>query len=106
MGILKPVNPLDNNPATYQEVVNQPSYELKRGTLTRNAIKNQYTIAMDKFMQSNVRSSYQDFKVLIDNVVPNDYIYMRLTKEMRQSDSFHWRNFLCQKFRIIRYQLF
>ena len=82
MGILKPVNPLDNNPATYQEVVNQPSYELKRGTLTRNAIKNQYTIAMDKFMQSNVRSSYQDFKVLIDNVVPNDYIYMRLTKEM------------------------
>ncbi|MDE6138243.1 MAG: tetratricopeptide repeat protein, partial [Candidatus Gastranaerophilales bacterium] len=59
-----------------------PSYELKRGTLTRNAIKNQYTIAMDKFMQSNVRSSYQDFKILIDNVVPNDYIYMRLTKEM------------------------
>lgn len=82
MGILKPVNPLDNNPATYQEVVNQPSFELKRGTLTRNAIKNQYTIAMDKFMQSNVRSSYQDFKILIDNVVPNDYIYMRLTKEM------------------------
>lgn len=82
MGILKPVNPLDNNSATYQEVVNQPSYELKRGTLTRNAIKNQYTIAMDKFMQSNVRSSYQDFKILIDNVVPNDYIYMRLTKEM------------------------
>ena len=48
MGILKPVNPLDNNPATYQEVINQPSFELKRGTLTRNAIKNQYTIAMDK----------------------------------------------------------
>lgn len=79
---IKPVNPLDNNPATYQEVVNQPSYELKRGTLTRNAIKNQYTIAMDKFMQSNVRSSYQDFKMLIDNIVPNDYIYMRLTQEM------------------------
>jgi len=81
-GNIKPVNPLDNNPSTYQEVVNQPSYELKRGTLTRNAIKNQYTIAMDKFIQSNVRSSYQDFKMLIENVVPNDYVYMRLTQEM------------------------
>lgn len=80
--VLKPVNPLDNNPKTYQEVVNQPSFELKRSTLTKNAIKNQYTIAMDKFMQSNVRSSYRDFKMLIENVVPNDYIYMRLTKEM------------------------
>lgn len=81
-GSIKPVNPLDNNPKTYQEVVNQPTYELKRGTLTRNAIKNQYTIAMDKFIQSNVRSSYQDFKMLIENVTPNDYVYMRLTQEM------------------------
>ena len=85
LGNLKPVNPLDNNPTTYQSVVNQPTHELKelkRSTLTRNAIKNQYTIAMDKFMQANVRSSYYDFKMLIDNVVPNDYIYMRLTQEM------------------------
>ncbi len=79
---LKPVNPLDNNPNTYQEKVNQPSYVLKKGTLTRNAIKNHYTIAMEKFMQSNVRSSYQDFKVLIETIVPSDYVYMRLTKEM------------------------
>lgn len=81
-GNIKPVNPLDNNPGTYQEVINQPSFELKKGSLTKNSIKNQYTIAMDKFMQSNVRSSYQDFKMLIENIVPNDYIYMRLTQEM------------------------
>lgn len=79
---ITPVNPLENNPSTYQETINQPSLELKRGILTKNAIKNQYTIAMDKFMQSNIRSSYQDFKILIDNVTPNDYIYMRLTQEM------------------------
>lgn len=79
---ISPVNPLENNPETYQEVINQPSFELKRVSLTRNSIKNQYSIAMDKFMQSNVRSSYQDFKVLIDNVTPNDYIYMRLTQDM------------------------
>ena len=82
MNGLKPINPLDNNPETYQEVIDQPSFELKKGSLTRNSIKNQYTIAMDKFMQNNVRSSYQDFKVLIENIVPNDYIYMRLTQEM------------------------
>lgn len=79
---ISPVNPLENNPETYQEVINQPSFELKRVSLTRNSIKNQYSIAMDKFMQSNVRSSYQDFKALIDNVTPNDYIYMRLTQDM------------------------
>ncbi len=85
LGNIKPVNPLDDNSSTYHAVVNQPSYELKelkRGVLTKNAIKNQYTIAMDKFMQTNIRSSYYDFKMLIDNVVPNDYIYMRLTQVM------------------------
>ena len=82
LGGIKPVNPLDTNLGTYQEVVNQPSYVLKKGTLSRNAIKNHYTIAMEKFMQSNVRSSYQDFKMLIETVVPSDYVYMRLTREM------------------------
>lgn len=82
MSSIKPVNPLDNSPKTYQEVINLPSAELKRGTLTRNAIKNQYTIAMDKFIQSNVKSSYQDFKMLIENIVPNDYVYMKLAHEM------------------------
>ena len=78
---LKPVNPLDSSSSVFQNDEIQ-TVVLKRGSLSRNAIKNQYTIAMDKFMQSNVRSSYQDFKVLIDNMVPSDYVYMRLTQEM------------------------
>ena len=81
-GTIKPVNPLENNQSTYLETISQPTYDLKRGTLTKNAIKNQYTIAMDKFMQSNVRSSYQDFRMLIENIQPSDYIYMRLIQEM------------------------
>ena len=76
------INPLENNQSTYLEEINQPSFDLKKMSLTKNSIKNQYTIAMDKFMQSNVRSSYRDFQILIDNVMPNDYIYMRLSKEM------------------------
>ena len=82
LGGINPVNPLDNNPETYQQEVVIPVFELKRATLTKNAIKNQYKIAMDKFMNSNIRSSYSDFKVLIDSITPNDYVYMRFTQEM------------------------
>ena len=82
MSGIMPINPLEKNNDKYQENVVVPTYNLKRGTLTKNTIKNQYTIAMDKFMQSNVRASYQDFKILIDNVVPNDYVYIRLSQEM------------------------
>ena len=80
MGNVKLINPLDNNSAIFTP--NQPTYSVKRGSLTRNSVKNQYKIAMDKFMQSNVRSSYQDFKILIENVMPSDYVYMKLTQEM------------------------
>lgn len=78
---ITPVNPLDRNSEIKQNVV-IPSFELKRATLTRNSVKNQYAIAMDKFIQSNVRASYIDFRTLIDSVTPNDYVYMRFTREM------------------------
>ena len=78
---IAPVNPLDDNHGVSKSVV-IPSFELKKATLTKNAVKNQYTIAMDKFTKSNVRSSYADFKVLIDSVTPNDYVYMRLSQDM------------------------
>jgi tetratricopeptide (TPR) repeat protein len=79
---INPVNPLDNTTGTYQQEVEIPVFELKRATLTKNAIKNQYKIAMDKFINSNIRSSYSDFRVLIDSITPNDYVYMRFTQEM------------------------
>ena len=79
---ISPVDPLQSSNIEYQNKINIPSFELKRATLTKNSIKNQYAIAMDKFTKSNVRSSYQDFRVLIDNVTPNDYVYMRLTQDM------------------------
>ena len=79
---IAPVNPLDNTANSYKNEVIIPSFELKKATLTKNSIKNQYTIAMDKFTKSNVRSSYSDFKVLIDSVTPNDYVYMRLSEDM------------------------
>ncbi len=82
LGGVKPINPLEGNSATLKPQLVIPSFELKRATLSTNAVKNQYAIAMNKFMQSNVQSSYMDFKILIDNITPNDYAYMRLSKEM------------------------
>ncbi len=79
---ISPVNPLDERVGTYQKELAMPVFELKRATLSKNAIKNQYAIAMDKFTKSNVKGAYSDFKVLIDSVTPNDYVYMRLTQEM------------------------
>lgn len=80
---ISPVNPLESGKnSSYTKTVVIPSFELKKATLTKNSIKNQYAIAMDKFIKSNVRSSYTDFRVLIDSVSPNDYVYMKLTEEM------------------------
>lgn len=79
---IAPVNPLDNKSGTYHRELAMPTFELKKAKLSKNVIKNQYAIAMDKFTKSNVRASYSDFKVLIDSVTPNDYVYMRLSQEM------------------------
>ena len=79
---ISPVNPLDSASRKYNKELSMPAFELKRAKLTKNAVKNQYAIAIDKFTKSNVRASYSDFKVLIDSVSPNDYVFMRLVDEM------------------------
>ena len=79
---ISPIDPLGENQKGYTKQITIPSFELKRATLTKNSLKNQYAIAMDKFTKSNIRSSYQDFKLLIDSVTPNDYVYIRLSQDM------------------------
>ena len=79
---IAPVNPLNSNAKLYNQEIEVPSFALKRATLTKNSVQNQYSIAMDKFMQSNIKPSYNDFRILIDSVTPNDYVYMNLVQEM------------------------
>src|SRR5574344_284293 len=76
LGTVKPVNSLENNAQTYLEEVNKASFDWKKASLTKNSVKNEYNISMDKVMQIKGRSSYEDFKILIDNGVPSDYVYM------------------------------
>lgn len=75
--LLKPANPLDTPTPVVQDV-SVP----QKATLTKNDIHNQYAIALNRYIQSNVKSSYNDFKVLIESVSPKDYFYLKMYEEM------------------------
>ena len=75
---IKPANPFDENSAP----VNTIALPVKKATLTHNSIHNQYVIAFDRFMQSNVKSAYRNFRALIETMEPNDYGYMQMAERM------------------------
>ena len=58
---IKPADPLLQMPLP----VNTIALPIKKATLTHNSLHNQYVFAFDRFVQSNVKSAYMDFKVLI-----------------------------------------
>jgi tetratricopeptide (TPR) repeat protein len=75
---IQPANPLSPLPIQSNTI----ALPIKKATLTHNSIRNQYVIAFDRFMQSNVKSSYSDFKNLIETMNSNDYAYMVLAERM------------------------
>lgn len=76
-GQIQPANPLEGAP-----YVDVSFIEPKKATLTKNDIHNQYAIGLNRFMQSNVKSAYADFHVLIESAAPNDYAYMQMATKM------------------------
>ncbi len=78
--LIKPANPLDVPLPIIKEAIPLP----KKVTLTKNDVHNQYAIALNRFIQSNVRSSYMDFEVLIENVSPSDYVYLEMSGKMAE----------------------
>lgn len=76
---IKPANPLEQQTPAVEVV--EPSAPKKTG-LTKNDIHNQYAIALNRYIQSNVKSSYRDFSILIENITPSDYVYMHMANEM------------------------
>ncbi len=74
---IQPANPLSGSPS-----VEFNFFEPKRATLTKNDVYNQYAIGLNRFMQSNVRSAYADFTVLIESIQPNDYAYLQFATKM------------------------
>jgi len=82
---LTPADPTNININQHKEEVLIP----KKATLTQNDIHNHYAIAMQRFMQCNVKSAYMDFKVLIRSIVPNDYAYLVMADEMAEIGLFN-----------------
>lgn len=70
------------SPFGFQQSMNSIALPPKKATLTHNDIHNQYTIAFNRFMQSNVKSAYMDFAILIETMAPSDYGYMQMAEKM------------------------
>ncbi|CCY25027.1 tPR repeat [Brachyspira sp. CAG:484] len=78
---IKPADPLAEEPVFNTNQGIQLSIP-KKATLTKNDVHNHYAIALERFIQCNVKSSYADFKMLIETIVPNDYAYMKMAMNM------------------------
>lgn len=76
--LLKPANPLEQPIPVIRDVFSVP----QKATLTKNDVHNQYAIALNRFIQSNVKSSYKDFEMMIENISPLDYIYLQISEKM------------------------
>ncbi len=85
---ISPVDPTETHPVKNNT---EFLYEVKtqKAKLTQNDIHNHYEIAMQRFMQCNVKSAYMDFKLLIKTIVPNDYAYLRMADEMAEIGLFN-----------------
>ncbi len=90
---IQPANPFAPQPIP----VNTIAIPLKKATLTHNSIHNQYVIAFDRFMQSNVKSAYMDFKVLIETMDESDFAYMKMAENMADIGFFDLSNLSASK---------
>lgn len=75
---IQPANPLSPMPIPSNTI----ALPVKKAVLTHNSLHNQYAIAFDRFMQSNVKSAYGDFKVLVETMDESDFGYVQLAQRM------------------------
>lgn len=76
---IKPADPFSNKQPEQNEIqINTP----KKASLTKNDVHNHYAIALERFIQCNVKSSYIDFRILIETIAANDYAYMQIANKM------------------------
>lgn len=90
---IQPANPFAPQPLP----VNTIALPIKKATLTHNSVHNQYVIAFDRFMQSNVKSAYTDFKILIETMDNNDYAYMQMAEKMADIGFFNLSDLAASK---------
>lgn len=70
---------------------------IKKAILSHNTVHNQYVYAFDRFMQSNVKSAYFDFKLLIETMNDNDFAYMQIAEKMADIGFFNLSSLAASK---------
>src|SRR5574344_784779 len=80
---ISPIFAQDDN-ADLQTDQTSTATTLKKASLTKNYLQNQYNIAFQRFLQSNVKAAYSDYSVLIETMAANDYAYMNIAEKMAE----------------------
>lgn len=78
---------------------NQLNTSTKTIDLGAQDVFNNFDSATDKFVQSNIRASWEDFKTLIKEAPDNDFIYMSLANKMADLGFFDLADFAVSKIR-------
>ena len=80
---IQPANPVLHTAPQLNPVSSGFSYfDVKKVTLSKNEIYNQYAIGLNRFMQSNVKSAYNDFQMMIESMPQSDYGYLQMAAKM------------------------
>lgn len=81
---IKSVNPLAGTNTSSEINVDLSNQQGSPKVIHLNASDTFYgfTSATDRFLQCNIRASWEDFKTIIENASPNDFVYMAIANKM------------------------
>lgn len=92
------------NPDGGSNVQNELNIQLDKaqgGSKTINLSENDtfyhFVDATDRFVQCNIRASWEDFRTLINNTTPNDFVYISLANKMADLGLFDLANLAVTK---------
>lgn len=89
---LSPANPANVEVLKKSTDENLYSDTPQKAVLTQNALRNQYEIAHQRFMQANVKSAYMDFRMLIKHAISSDFAYLKLADSLAEMGLFNLSN--------------
>lgn len=96
---IQTINPDANNkPSSELSInLNQSENNYKKIILTKNDTFYDFTNAADKFVQCNIRASWEDFKSFINNSADNDFINISSANKMADMGLFDLANLASTK---------
>lgn len=89
---IKTINPDEGNRSEFNINLDQTRDSSKTINLNETDTFYSFVNATDRFVQCNIRASWDDFKTLIDNAEQNDFTYMSLANKMADLGLFDLAN--------------